>query len=105
MKKMFTAIIAVLIAASLSINSFAAFTYGDVSGDKKINSSDALMVLMHSTGVSVLKGDPLKAADVSGDGKINSSDALLILNYSVGYIKVFPADDNGTPGIEHDIFG
>ncbi|MBQ7595086.1 MAG: dockerin type I repeat-containing protein [Clostridia bacterium] len=105
MKKLFSAIAAVMLAASFCINTMAAVNYGDVNGDKKINSSDALMVLMHSTGASLLKGDYKTAADVSGDGKINSTDALLILNYSVGYIKVFPAQDNGNPGIEHDIFG
>ncbi len=105
MKKFVSAITALLLAALFCINAFAAFNYGDVNGDKKINSSDALIVLMHSTGVSSLKGDFKKAADVSGDGTINSTDALLILNYSVGYIKVFPAEDNGNPDIEHDIFG
>ncbi len=105
MKKFVSTITALLIAAGFCINTFAAFNYGDVNGDKKINSSDALMVLMHSTEKSLLKGDYKKAADVSGDGKINSSDALLILNYSVGYIKIFPAEDSGNPDIEHDIFG
>lgn len=104
MKKLFSSIIAVVIAASFLINSMAAFKYGDVTGDGKINSSDALSVLKHSTGLSTLQGDYKKAADVSGDGKINSSDALLILNYSVGYIKIFPVEDNGGSDIEHDIF-
>ena len=105
MKKLFTLVLCVMIAAAFCINSLAAVKFGDVNGDKKINSSDALQVLQHSVGLVSLKGDYLKAADVSGDGKVNSSDALLILNYSVGIISRFPAEDDGEPDIGHDIFG
>lgn len=103
MKKLLTAVIALLISASFCINSLAAFTYGDINNDKKINSSDALRALMHSTGLVTLKGDAKSAADVNADGAINSSDALLILNYSVGSITRFPAESGGG-GIEHDVF-
>ena len=105
MKKIFTSILCFILAAAFCINSMAAVNFGDVNGDKKINSSDALQVLRHSVGSVSLKGDYLKAADVSGDGKVNSSDALLILNYSVGKISRFPAEDDGEPDIGHDIFG
>ncbi|MBR0348826.1 MAG: dockerin type I repeat-containing protein [Acutalibacteraceae bacterium] len=59
---------------------------GDVSGDFKINSQDALMILQHSVGAIVLDDSVKVIADVSKDEKINSSDALMILQYSVGLI-------------------
>lgn len=62
---------------------------GDVSGDNKINSSDALVCLQHSVGKFTLTGDALTVADVNKDGCVNSSDALRILQYSVGKITHF----------------
>lgn len=59
---------------------------GDVSGDFKINSQDALMILQHSVGVITLDASAKILADVSKDNKINSSDALMVLQYSVGLI-------------------
>lgn len=59
---------------------------GDVSGDFKINSQDALMILQHSVGVITLDAATKVLADVSKDEKINSSDALMVLQYSVGLI-------------------
>ena len=103
MKKLLTASVALIISASFCINSFAAVKYGDIDGDKKINSADALQALMHSTGLTVLKGDAKTAADVNADGVINSTDALLILNYSVGKLDKFPAESGGG-GIEHDVY-
>ena len=101
MRKLITAAAALIICASLCINSFAAIAYGDVNGDNKINSTDALQALMHSTKLLTLKGNAKTAADVNADGTINATDALLILNYSVGAITKFPADSGG---IEHDVF-
>lgn len=104
MKKLACLFMSIALVVSFSIGAFAQWKgYGDINCDGKINSSDALMVLMHSTKSRVLTGDSLKAADVSGDGKVNSSDALLILNYSVGRINVFPVDTND-PDLGHDIF-
>lgn len=59
---------------------------GDVSGDFKINSQDALMILQHAVGVITLDASAKILADVSKDNKINSSDALMVLQYSVGLI-------------------
>lgn len=59
---------------------------GDLNGDDKINSSDALLVLQHSVGKITLDDTQKSCADVNKDGKINSSDALMILQYSVGKI-------------------
>lgn len=57
---------------------------GDVNGDYKINSSDALLVLMHAVGERTLSANDKKYADISADGVINSLDALMILRLAVG---------------------
>ena len=57
---------------------------GDVNGDGKVNSSDALAVLQQSVNIINKEGIYLEAMDVNKDEKINSADALLILQNSVG---------------------
>ena len=57
---------------------------GDIDGNGKINSQDALMVLQYSVALISLNSTQKKNADITGDGKINSSDALAILRISVG---------------------
>ena len=105
MKKLFATVTAFLISASLCINSFAAFTgYGDITGDFKVNSADALQVLMFAVGNTDFDADQKIAADVDGDKKINSADALMILNYSVGNIDAFTVEIGTDPDIGHDVF-
>lgn len=60
--------------------------FGDVSGDFKINSQDALMILQYSVGIVTFDASTKVLADVSKDDQINSSDALMVLQYSVGLI-------------------
>lgn len=62
---------------------------GDVNGDTKINTVDALMVLQYSSGKIVLTDKQLQAANVSGDNKVNTVDALMILQYASGKITGF----------------
>lgn len=70
--------------SSTSTTKPAAVTKGDIDGNGKINSQDALMVLQHSVSVITLNSTQKKAADMNGDSKINSSDALAILMIAVG---------------------
>lgn len=61
---------------------------GDVTGDSKVNSSDAVAVLIsyarELTGISsTLNKD---VSDVNGDGKINSTDAVWILKYYASFL-------------------
>lgn len=65
------------------------YEIGDVDGDGKIISSDALLVLQCSTGLKVLTYEQRSIADVNSDGEINSSDALNILQYATGLITSF----------------
>lgn len=65
---------------------------GDVNGDKKVNSMDAMLVLRHYVGFVGADQLTVAAADVNGDGNINSVDAMLILRHYVGFITKFPAE-------------
>lgn len=57
---------------------------GDVNGDGKINSNDALMVVENSVGSRKFTSGQSKLGDVDGNGKVTSTDALIILNISTG---------------------
>lgn len=59
---------------------------GDINSDKKVNSSDALLVLQHSVRLINLTAEQVEIADMNSDSKINSFDALMILQKSVGII-------------------
>lgn len=61
--------------------------YGDVTGDKRVNSSDALYVLQATVGQRTFDVNQKLCADVNKDNKVNSNDALKILQYSVGIIS------------------
>ena len=106
MKKIFSLLLCAAAIFTFTFGAYAKFTFcGDVTCDKKINSSDALYVLMTSVGLKSLDADGKRAADVDGNGKVNSSDALLILNFSVGTIHAFPADpDSYEPVRGHDVY-
>ncbi len=56
---------------------------GDVNGDGVVNSEDALMVLRHSVGLSLLPQEKLKYADINGDGAVDSSDAFGVLRVTI----------------------
>ena len=55
---------------------------GDVNGDGKVNSDDAVVILQKLVGLPVEKYIEA-AADYNGDGKSNSDDAVAILQWLV----------------------
>ncbi|MBR6531610.1 MAG: dockerin type I repeat-containing protein [Clostridia bacterium] len=57
---------------------------GDVDGNGKVNSTDALKVLQSSVELITLTASQKAAADMDANGKVNSIDALKILQLSVG---------------------
>ena len=57
------------------------------------NSADALIVMKHFTGLSLLTGIRLKAADVNISGTVNSVDALMIAKRFTQQLSSFPAGD------------
>ena len=67
----------------------ASIKFGDISGDGRVDASDALLALQHSVNLIRLEGDKVTAGDVTGDGVIDASDALCILQYSVNLIDRF----------------
>lgn len=57
--------------------------YGDVDGDGRADSRDALMVLSHAVGLSIAPHSP-PLGDVDGSATTTARDALIILSYAVG---------------------
>ena len=74
-------------SASVS-NIYTLALMGDVNGDGKVNSADALCVLRHSVLLDEIKGVNFLAADLDGNSSVNSADALVILRLSVGIDKL-----------------
>ena len=64
-------------------------TIGDVNGDGKINTADAVVVLKYAAGMISLDNNQLVAGDTNHDGKVNTADAVLILKYAAGMITAF----------------
>ena len=57
---------------------------GDINHDGNVNSSDALLILQYSVGLTAIDTN---LGDVNYDGNVNSADALMILQYSVGLVE------------------
>ncbi len=57
---------------------------GDVSGDRLVNSRDALIVLTAAVGLPVTGFDLGRPADVDQDLQVTSRDALFIMSYGIG---------------------
>lgn len=64
--------------------SFTVSDLGDVDNNKKINSSDALLMLQHITSLKTLSADAQKKGDINGDNSMNATDALIVLQLSTG---------------------
>ncbi len=57
------------------------FILGDITGDEKLDTKDALKaVAFAKKSVDPKSDDEFKAADVNGDGKLDSKDAMVIIN-------------------------
>ncbi|MBQ3692149.1 MAG: leucine-rich repeat protein, partial [Clostridia bacterium] len=57
--------------------------HGNIDGDEKVTSKDALLVLRASVKLEQFNEEQEYFADVNGNGKIESNDSLSILRYSV----------------------
>lgn len=71
--------------------------YGDVTGNKTVDTSDARVILLHVVGKLALPSPDypnftVAVADVSGNGEITSYDAALVLHYGLGIIDEFPVE-------------
>lgn len=69
---------------------YAAYTLGNVNGDKVIDVNDALTVIDHIVGNAYLTGNNLSAANVTpNDSVVDINDVLMIIDYVVGNITSF----------------
>ena len=57
---------------------------GDVNGDGKINSADALGIQRHIVESRLIEGPYLEASDINQDGRVNSLDVLYVQKHIVG---------------------
>ncbi len=57
---------------------------GDINSDTKLNSADALNILLRENGGADFNGSQIDAADVDGNGRIGSDDAVMIVQFSTG---------------------
>ncbi len=62
---------------------------GDVNGDGEIDIADALLVMKHDAGLTIIDEAFQQAADVNNDGEIDIADAILIMKYDAGLINKF----------------
>ncbi len=69
------------------IDSYKIYYAGDIDFKNKTNSSDALTVLMASTGKMKLNDVQKAMADINGDNLINAGDALIVLQLSTGIVS------------------
>ncbi|HOQ01420.1 MAG TPA: glycosyl hydrolase [Acetivibrio clariflavus] len=69
--------------------------YGDLNGDKNIDSIDYAYLKMYLLGMTkeFPADNGMKAADLNGDGSINSIDYAYLKSYLLGIIKVFPVNE------------
>lgn len=61
----------------------AVFRYGDVNMNGAVDVGDAIMVLRHIVGLSVLGESSLARAKVAGNDELTVADAIMILRYIV----------------------
>ena len=52
---------------------------GDVNMDGSLSAEDALLIMRHAMGISLLEGDALTLADVNDSNDVTLEDALLVL--------------------------
>ncbi|RCX17589.1 lysophospholipase L1-like esterase [Anaerobacterium chartisolvens] len=66
--------------------------YGDLNGDKNINSTDLALMKRYIIGSITEFPVPSKAADLDGNGSINSIDYSLLNRYLLQLITDFPVN-------------
>ncbi len=85
---------AIIIEANKKIEDYEKqqIVYGDLNGDGKVTTADALIALQASVNKVQLTAEQQKAADVNGEEGITTDDALKILQKAVNKIDLFPVE-------------
>ena len=68
----------------LAANPAPTVVYGDLSGDRRVNSADLLMMRQALLGQRTLSATQLRAADLNRDGRVNSADLLMLRQALLG---------------------
>ncbi|MCL2488970.1 MAG: dockerin type I repeat-containing protein [Oscillospiraceae bacterium] len=76
-----------------TVNTVTESGYGDVNGDKKVDITDARLLLQSLVGKYTISDDRMEYAKVSGGEEVGITDARLLLQKIVGKIDVFPAEE------------
>ena len=79
-------VIASLATSGLSFTLSKNLSKGDVNSDKKLDSGDALKIILREKGNIDFNGSQIDAADIDGNGSINYDDAVMIVQYSTGEV-------------------
>ena len=107
MKKCICKIVAACFAVCLGITSFAvaafavdvdaAYSLGDVTGDSKVTSADARLVLRSAAKLCELSPEEAAAGDINHDHKVNSSDARIMLRIAAKLVDIRQYTDSDAP--------
>lgn len=87
-----TSLVIALTGVSLTALPASAQLRGDVNGDERVNSDDALIVLRASVGMEELTENEFSIGDVDGNGVLDSSDAIWILRYQLDLVAIANSD-------------
>ncbi len=85
MKKIVSIVLVVVMVLSLAVVAFAA-KLGDVDGNGRVTSADALMVLQYVAGSKSLTEEQQNRADANKDGTLGAVDARKILQIVAGLL-------------------
>lgn len=83
----------IYLATRMTNESYAECAIGDVNGDGKINSADAILILEYLDGQEKLFDNQIKNADVNDDGTVDNEDSEIIIRYSTGEVKSLPYNE------------
>jgi len=78
-----------LVTGKTAVCTITVLQLGDMTGDNKVSSVDALLVLQAVSGRRTLTPKQMILADVNADGNVTAADALMILQYVSGRVKDF----------------
>lgn len=70
------------------VASYDLVVYGDVSGDGKVNTLDAIKLNRYTIGLATLSRAYLEAADASRDSRVNTLDSIVINRFSIGLATI-----------------